>query len=116
MLNQIILVGKLKDTPIMHTKGDGRKYTTITLLITRTYKDPKTNEYPIDEIPITLWSEIAENTIQYCKKGSTVGVKASAHQDNITYGDLHNGYVTIPIVEIIADKVTFINIRSEDNG
>ena len=45
MLNQIILVGKLKDTPIMHTKGDGRKYTTITLLITRTYKDPKTNEY-----------------------------------------------------------------------
>ena len=101
MLNQVILVGRIQENPELVTLEDGRKTASITLDIQRPYKNAESGEYDKDSIVCTLWAGIAENTVEYCKAGSTVGVKARLKA-------AANGTVTV-----IAEKITFINTKSE---
>ena len=39
MLNQVVLVGRLTDNPELVTAENGKKLTTITLAVQRTYKN-----------------------------------------------------------------------------
>jgi single-strand DNA-binding protein len=107
MLNQVILVGRLVYDPDLRTLDDGRTVTTITLAIQRGYKNAETGEYDTDFIRATLWSGIAENTVQYCKKGSVVGIKARLAQRYFEY----NTDKTFSYPEVIAEKITFINTK-----
>ena len=107
MLNQVILVGRLVYDPELRKLDDGTSVTTIVLAVQRGYKSAQSGEYDTDFLRCTLWRGIAENTVQYCKKGSTVGVKARLQQKNheCTDGKSFN------YPEIIADKITFINTK-----
>lgn len=95
MLNQVILVGRLVNDPELVEKEDGTKVTTVTLGVQRNYKNPDTGEYDTDFITATLWHGIAESTVEYCKKGTTIGIKARLNSDDG--------------LKVIAEKVTFIN-------
>ncbi|MCF7925950.1 MAG: single-stranded DNA-binding protein [Candidatus Izimaplasma sp.] len=109
MLNQVILVGRLVYDPELRTLDDDRKVTTITMAIQRPYKNAESGEYDTDFLKCTLWSGIAENTVKYCKKGSTVGVRARLSQRYFEYDNDKN--FTYP--EIIAEKITFISSKQE---
>jgi len=108
MLNQTILVGRLVYDPELKTLDDGRKVTNITMAIQRGFKSAESGEYETDFLRCTLWSGIAENTVQYCKKGSTVGVKARLSQRSHECSDGK----TFTYPEIIAEKITFINTKT----
>lgn len=108
MLNQVILVGRLVYDPELITLDDGRKVTTITLAIQRGFKNAESGEYDTDFLKCTLWSGIAENTVEYCKKGSTVGVKARLAQKHYEYEDGKS----FSYPEIVAEKITFINTKN----
>lgn len=110
MLNQVILVGRLVYDPELRTLEDGTNVTTITLAVDRPYKNAKTGEYDTDFIKCTLWRGVAENTVTYCTKGKTVGVKARLAQRYFEYDDGKS--ITYP--EVIADKVTFISPKNND--
>lgn len=107
MLNQVILVGRLTKDPEIKETSDGKKVSNITLAVTRNYKNQETQEYDTDFLSCTLWEGIAESTHQYCKKGSTVGVKARLAMKRFDYGE--EQYFTYP--EIVAEKITFINTK-----
>ena len=109
MLNQVILVGRLVYDPELRTLDDGRKVTTITMAIQRGFKNAESGEYDTDFLKCTLWSGIAENTVEFCKKGSTVGVKARLAQRHFECSD-KKGF-SYP--EIIAEKITFINTKKD---
>lgn len=109
MLNQVILVGRLVYDPELRTLDDGRNVTTITLAIQRGYKNSETGEYDTDFLKCTLWSGIAESTVEYCKKGSTIGVKARLMQRYHECSDK----TSFSYPEIIAEKITFINTKSD---
>lgn len=109
MLNNVTLVGRLVYDPELKTLDDGRSVTTITVAIQRAYKNPQTSEYDTDFIKCTLWSGIAENTVQYCKKGSIVGIKARLAQQ---YKELADGK-TFSYPHVIAEKITFIHTKNE---
>ena len=109
MLNQVILVGRLVYDPELRTLEDGRNVTTITLAIQRSFKNSESGEYDTDFLKCTLWSGIAENTVEYCKKGSTVGVKARLSQKYYEYEDGKS----FSYPEIIAEKITFINTKND---
>jgi single-strand DNA-binding protein len=110
MLNQCILVGKLQKDPQLNTLPDGRTQTVIELAIQRGYKNAETGDYDTDIIPITLWSGIAESTVEYCKAGATIGVKARLKQQE--YAEPDGNIFTYP--EVIAEKVTFINTKGDE--
>jgi len=109
MLNQVILVGRLVYDPELRELEDGRKVTTVTVAIQRGFKSAQSGEYETDFLRCTLWSGIAENTVTYCKKGSTVGIKARLIQKHYECKDGQK----LSYPEIIAEKITFINSKKE---
>lgn len=99
MLNQIILVGRIAQD--LEIKGQERKNVTLILDVPRNFKNADGN-YDTDFIPCVLFGNIAENTVNYCKKGDTIEIK----------GRLQNVSNNL---EIIAEKVTFLsnNVNKE---
>lgn len=74
MLNQVVIVGRLVENPIIEENENGRKISKIILAIPRSYKNDE-GIYDTDFIKCILWNSIAEHTIEYCKKGDIVAVK-----------------------------------------
>ena len=109
MLNQTVLVGRLVKEPELHQTENGKKVTNITLAVPRSYKNMN-GEYDTDFISCVLWSVIAENTVEYVKKGDLLGVKGRIQTR--TYEDLeaNRKYIT----EVVAEKVTFLSSKNKD--
>lgn len=108
MLNQVVLVGRLVKDPELKETESGKKTTRITLAVPRSYKNIN-GEYDTDFISCRLWSGVAENTKEYCKKGDVVGVKGRIEVSNYTKDD-ETKYIT----EVIAEKVTFLSSRKQE--
>lgn len=103
MVNQIILVGRLVKTPELELTDSGKKISTITLAVPRTYKNLN-GEYDTDFLDCTLWTGVAENTSEYCKTGDILGIKGRL-QSRIIEKDDGTKYKKM---EIIAEKVSFL--------
>lgn len=108
MLNQTVIVGRIVKDPELRETDSGKKVTNITLAVPRSFKNMN-GEYETDFIPCVLWKGVAESTTQYCKKGDLVGIKGriqSRSYDN----EEDKKYV----VELIAEKVTFLSSKKTD--
>ena len=103
MLNQIVLVGRLVKTPELKATENGKKTSTITLAVPRNYKNMN-GEYDTDFLECTLWTNVAENTSEYCQAGDMIGVKGRIQSRIITQEDGTKKKKT----EIVAEKVTFL--------
>lgn len=103
MLNQTVLVGRLASDPEIRETESGKKYTNITLAVPRTYKNIN-GEYDTDFIDCVLWENIAQSTIDYCKKGDVIGVKGRIKTDSYEKdGVMH--YVQ----NVVAERVSFLS-------
>ena len=113
MINQIMLVGRLVKTPDLFITETGKKGSFITLAVGRPYKN-QDGEYETDFIDCTLWTGVAENTAEYCKTGDIIGIRGRI-QTRIAEDE--NGFKQ-KIMEIVADKVTFLSSSSnkKNNG
>ena len=103
MLNQVVLVGRIVKTPELRTTETGKKTATVTLAVPRNYKNMN-GEYETDSLDCTLWTNVAENTTEYCQTGDMVGVKGRIQTRVITSDDGSKKKKT----EIVAEKVTFL--------
>lgn len=104
MLNHVILVGRLVQTPVLQVTDSGKKVSSITLAVPRSYKN-QNGEYDTDFLDCTLWTGIAESTAEYCKTGDVIGVKGRMQTRMIEKDDGSKYKKT----EIIAEKVTFLS-------
>lgn len=103
MLNQVVLVGRLVQDPEIKELENGIKTSYITLAVPRSYKNSD-GIYETDFIPCLLYKGIAENAVEYCKKGDVIGVKGriqTKQEENKN------------IIEIVAERVTFLSSRKE---
>ena len=107
MLNQIVLVGRMVKDPILKETEHGKKRSLITLAIPRSFKNVD-GSYDTDFIDCVLWDGIAKNTVEYCKKGDIIGVKGRLQSRKYEVDNL-----TKYLVEVIAEKVTFLTSRKE---
>lgn len=110
MLNQIVLVGRIVKTPELRTTENGKKTATVTLAVPRNYKNMN-GEYDTDFLDCTLWTNVAENTAEYCQSGDMVGVKGRLQTRIITSEDGSKKKKT----EIVAEKVTFLAQSPNNN-
>lgn len=107
MLNNVVLVGRVVRQPELSQTIDGKKVSTITLAVTRSFKNALSGEYETDFINITLWEGIAKSVVEYCGKGAIIGVKARlVHK---TY-EVPN-YKSLRVIEVVAEKVSFIQTK-----
>lgn len=94
MLNQIVVVGRLTETPEVK---EGKAV--ITLAVPRTFKN-ENGEYDTDFVPFVIMGAVAENTAAYCCKGDIIGVKGRIQSTEGT-------------VSLVAEKVTFLTSKKE---
>ena len=111
MLNQVVLVGRLTEDPELSTTESGKKVTSITLAVQRTFKNSD-GIYEADFIRCILWNAIASNTSEYCHKGDIVGVKGRIQTSSYDDKDGNRKYVT----DVIAEKVTFLSSKKEEKA
>lgn len=104
MLNQVVVVGRLVQDPEIKELENGQRVSNITLAVSRSYKNAD-GIYETDFIPVKLFKGIAENTVEYCKKGDIVGVKGRIQTRQEEDKN---------IIEIVAEKVTFLSSRKEN--
>ncbi|MEE3343589.1 MAG: single-stranded DNA-binding protein [Bacilli bacterium] len=109
MLNQVVLVGRLVKTPELKITDNGKKISRITLAVPRNYKNMD-GEYDTDFLDCTLWTNVAENTSEYCQTGDMIGVKGRIQTRVIQNEDGTKKKKT----EIIAERVTFL-AQSDNN-
>lgn len=105
MLNQVVIVGRLVKDPELKETEEGKKVANITLAVPRNFKNID-GEYDTDFIDCTLWTGIAENTSEYCKKGDLIGVKG-----RLQVSKYEKDEETKFRTDIIAEKVTFLSSR-----
>ena len=108
MLNQTVIVGRLVRDPELYETENGNKVTNITLAVPRSYKNVN-GEYDTDFVPCVLWKGVAENTVEYCRKGELLGVKGHVQTRDIEVDE----DAKRKLVEIVAEKVTFLSSKKQ---
>lgn len=109
MINQVTLVGRLTRDPDLKVTPDGVYLCNITLAVNRQYRNQK-GEVDTDFVQCTLWRKTAENTTNYCKKGSLIGITGRIQTRSYDNQDGKRTYVT----EVVAENVRFIGPRREE--
>lgn len=109
MLNQTVIVGRLVKDPELYETENGNKVTNITLAVPRSFKNMD-GEYDTDFISCVLWKGIAENTVEYCKKGDLLGVKGRIQSRKINLDE----ETKREVLEVIAEKVTYLSSKSKN--
>ena len=104
MLNQIVIVGRLVKSPELKVTEGGKKVSSITLAVPRSYKNMN-GTYDTDFIDCVLWANVAETTTEYCHKGDLLGVKGRIQTRKIENEEEKPKHVT----EIIGERVTFLS-------
>lgn len=111
MINQVTLVGRLTKDPELRYTPDGHAVSNVTIALNRGYKN-NTGETLADFVHCTIWKKIAENTAQYCQKGSIIGITGRIQTRSYDNQEGKKVYVT----EVVAEHVKFMGSkRSESN-
>lgn len=108
MLNQTVLVGRIVRDPELRETDNGKKVTNITLAVPRSFKNLE-GEYDTDFISCVLWKGIAENTVEFCRKGDLVGVRGRIQSRNFEI----DSETRKQIVEVVAEKITFLSNKRD---
>lgn len=109
MINQVTLVGRLTKDPDLRLTPEGTHVVNLTLAVNRQFKN-QNGEYEADFVQCTLWRKTAENTANYCRKGSIIGITGKIHTRNYTNPEGKRVYIT----EVVAETVQFLSRRSSE--
>lgn len=104
MVNQVIVVGTLKELPVLKETTNGIKYAHVTVVVKRNFKNSEAI-YEYDEITFTLWRGIAENCMDVCEVGSLLAIKGRIQTNPYTSEEM----ITYKNYEMIAEKVSFMS-------
>ncbi|MED4403908.1 single-stranded DNA-binding protein [Metabacillus fastidiosus] len=103
MINQVTLVGRLTKDPEVRYTANGAPVANITLAVNRQFKNAA-GIIDTDFVNCTIWHRTAENTANYCRKGSIVGITGRIQTRNYDNAEGQRVYVT----EVVADSVRFM--------
>lgn len=110
ILNQTVIVGRIVRDPELRETENGNKITNITLAVPRSFKNVN-GEYETDFISCVLWKGVAENVVEYCKKGDLVGLKGRIQTRTIEVEDNKK-----QVMEVVAEKVTFLSSKAKNQS
>ncbi|WP_240035293.1 single-stranded DNA-binding protein [Neobacillus notoginsengisoli] len=111
MINQVTLVGRLTKDPELKTTTEGHSVSNVILAVNRSYRNNH-GEIDTDFVQCTLWKKAAENTVQYCRKGSVVGITGRIQTRHYENQERKRIYVT----EVVAESIRFLSSKPADAG
>lgn len=108
MINQVTLVGRLTKDPELRYTPDGKAVSNITLAVNRNFRNTA-GDYEADFVHCTIWNKTAENTAQYCRKGSIIGITGRIQTRRYDNQEGKKVYVT----DVVAELVQFIGTKQQ---
>ena len=103
MYNQISIIGKVKEEPILKELSSGTKMATMLVEVERAYKS-STGEVETDLFNVILWRNVAEESEAICKKDNLIGIFGRLQANNYTKDD--NTYYKS---DVICERLNVIN-------
>ena len=103
MLNVVTVVGRIVNQLVLEENDEGRKYCSMTLAVPRSFKNMD-GVYDTDFIKTTVFGNIADTAVEYCKVGDLVGVKGRLACLNSKNG-----------MYLIAEKVMFLSSKEDSD-
>jgi len=103
-LNKVSLIGNLvRDAEAFHVKDGSRSVVKFTIGVNSGYIK-KDGERDVDFIPISYWTNSADNVLPYLSKGKQVAVTGEIKTSSFSGGDGQKRYVT----DVRASNVQFL--------
>ena len=103
-MNSVCLIGNMTRDPETRQAGD-KTVCNFTLAVNRPWK---TDE--VDFIRCQVWGRGADNTAQYCSKGSEVGVTG-----RLSVRQYEKDGERKTIAEVVCDRVQFLDSKKKDD-
>lgn len=108
MLNNVVLMGRLVNTPELKATQNGTSVTFFTVAVERSYA--KSGEQrQADFIDCVAWRNTAEFVTKYFQKGSMIAVRGNIQTRN--YEDTNGN--KRKAVEVVVDDVSFCGSKAE---
>jgi len=104
MFNEIILIGKLVNPPIVKETGNGIQLVTIVLDIERPYRN-YLGVHEHDFIQCVLWKGLGQKVMDCCEVGNIIGVKGRLQSHTFETNDLHS----LTIMEVKVEHIEFMD-------
>lgn len=111
MINQVTLVGRLTEDPEMRFTSEEKAVVNVTVGLNRFGRGSRL-ENEADFIPCVIWGKQAENTAEYCRKGTLVGINGELQTRNYVNREEKKVYVT----EVLVDKIRFLSKNKEQKA
>ncbi|KYG28156.1 single-stranded DNA-binding protein [Alkalihalobacillus trypoxylicola] len=106
-MNTVNLIGRLGKDAELRYSPQGTAIANFSLAVTRQYNRDET-----DWINVVCFKKTAENTAQYTKKGSQVGIVGRIQTRNYENNEGKRIYVT----EVVADNIQFLDNKSQGDS
>jgi len=116
-MNSVNLIGRITHEPEIKQSTSGKSYLRFSIAVDKKLTKEKREEFiqrnmSVTDYPrIVTWGKRAENCNKYLCKGSLVGISGSISTDSYERDDGTKAYT----MEIIADKVKFLDNRKASN-
>lgn len=111
MLNQYVLVGRVKELPELKETASGTKMARLSLEVDRNFPNAQ-GFYETDTVECTLWRGVAEQTSAHCAVDSVVGIKGRVQTRTLESKE-GNSFLAY---ELVAEQVTFISTPRQELG
>lgn len=109
-MNQVGLVGRITRDPALRPLTDNRLQTSFVLAINRNFRNSQGN-VDADFVLCIAWGRLAERIVQYCGKGSLIGINGRLQSRSYTNKENSKVYST----EVVVDDVRFYALKSRSD-
>jgi single-strand DNA-binding protein len=106
-MNSVNLVGNISSDIDLKALNDGKFVAKFDIAVSNPFKHEKTSFLPVE-----CWGRVAENTANFCKKGSKVSVTGYIEVDQWQNEQGQNRYKT----KIVGDKVGFLTPKGQSSN
>lgn len=110
-MNQVGLVGRLTKDPTLRQLSGNRMQTSFTLAINRNFRNHQ-GSVDADFVLCSAWGKLAERIVQYCGKGSLIGIHGRLQSRSYVNKDNLKVYST----EVVVDDVRFYALKSREGN
>lgn len=106
-MNYVGLVGRITKDPPLRKFDDGKVHTSFSLAISRNFKNQQ-GTVDVDFVQCAAWGKLAERIVNYCGKGSLIGVSGRLQSRNYVNKESKKVY----LMEVIVDNVRFYLLKT----
>ncbi len=108
MLNQVVIVGRIKELPIQKETSSGVKLAEMLVEVERNYKNAQ-GVFETDTLQCTLWRGLADSAVEQSKVGNLIGIKGRLQGNHFESKEGSPIYYS----EVIVEKISFLHPQEQ---